>query len=140
MNMPWLRVTFCAFAALVMATIGFGEPPTPNQALEYAKSVVLVKRVVQENQVHQYVIEVWRFDANAGTPPPVGSEDRNPMPYDPRNQHPERDGIVFTFGQDRPKGLPNGWIIPVMENGMVPPFEMDVNDVRTAVMKAKPKA
>jgi hypothetical protein len=135
-----LRVTFSALAALAMATVLFGKPPTPQQALEYAKSVVLVKRVVQDNQIRAYVKEVWRFDTGAGAPPPVGSEYGDAMPLDPRMQYPERDGIVFWFGDDRPKGMPIMWRIPVMEDGLVHPFDMDVDEVRAAVRRTNPKA
>jgi hypothetical protein len=139
MYTKWLRVVFCTLTVLVTATIGFCAPPTPQQALEYAKSVVLVQRVVRDNQIRSYVKEVWRLDPNAGAPPPIGSEYGSAIPYDPQMRHPERDGIVFGFGENRPKGLPIGWRAQVMENGMVYPFEMDVNAVRTAVKNTTPK-
>jgi hypothetical protein len=121
-------------------TIVFGEPTMPQQALKYAKSVVLVKRVVKDNQVYSYVKEVWRLDPNTGTPPQVGSEYGHPMPnYSAHvSRVAERDAIVFKFGADCPKELPAGWTIQVVENGMVTPFEMDVDDVRTAVKETKP--
>src|SRR3954465_869205 len=102
MNTQRLRGMFGVLVALVTATIGFGSPPTMEQALDYANSVVLLKRVVKDNKIHAYVKEVWRFDPNAGPPPAVGAEYREPMPNDPRNQFPERDGIAFTFGKGRP--------------------------------------
>lgn len=135
--MTWLRVMLCAFAALMMAAVGFGMPPTPQQALEHAKAVVLVRRVVKDNQIHAYVKEVWRAGPNAGTPPRVGSEYRDPMPYDSRMRFPERDEIVFDFGEDRPKGFPVRWRIQVTEDGIVLPFQMDVDGVRMAVKKTK---
>lgn len=141
MNTPWLKGTLCTLAALAAATIAFAAAPTPREALEDAKSVVLVQRVLKEdNKIHSYVKEVWRIDPDAAALPPVGSEYRDPIPYNSRNQYPERDGIVFAFGKDRPTGLPIVWIIPVVETGLVHPFEMDVENVRRAVMKTPPKA
>jgi hypothetical protein len=139
MNMQWLKITLCTLAVLVVSTIGFGRPPTPQEALEYAKSVVLVKRVLKDNKIHSYVKEVWRFDPSAGTPPVVGSEYGRPMPYDSRMQHPERDGIVFKFGADRPSELTIGWTIPVTEDGMVFPFQGHIDGVRMVVKNTNPK-
>ncbi len=42
----------CAFAALVTATMGFGNPPTMEEALDYAKAVVLFNRVVKDGNIH----------------------------------------------------------------------------------------
>jgi hypothetical protein len=133
-----LKIIVCALAALVTTIVMRGAPPTPEEALEYAKTVVLVRRVLKDNLIHSYVKEIWRYAADAGSPPPVGSEYRDAMPYDERAQHPERDGIVFTFAKDRPQGLPLGWIIPVMEDGRVFPFQLDVKSVKIAVEKTKP--
>lgn len=127
MNMQQLRVIFYVVAALVITTIGFGSPPTPQQALEYAKSVVLVKRVVQDNHIRSYVKEVWRFGSDAEMPPPAGSDYGKAMPYDSRMRFPERDAIVFNFGADRPEGLPTMWAIPVTEEGLVSAFQKDVD-------------
>ena len=127
-------------AAMLLAhVVGWANPPTPQQALEYAKSVIRVKRVLKDNQVHSYVKEIWRFDPAAGTPPAIGSEYEAPMPYNPNTMHPERDGIIFRFGADRPEGLPIGWGVQVMENGMVLPFRMYVESLRSAVAKTKQK-
>jgi len=164
MNAKPLRIIFCTVAALVSATIGFGDPPTPEQALEYARSVVLVKRVVQGNQIHSYVKEIWRSGTDVGTPPPVGSSYGMPLPYDAPMRFPERDAIVFEFGADRPKGFPNRWGVTVMEQGLVSQFQkvsyertglrgmndmdtiaravseaMSVDEVRQAVKNTKPK-
>lgn len=127
MNMKQLRMTFCSVSALVLATLGSGAPPTPDQALEFATSVVLVKRVVQDNQIHSYVKEVWRFDSSAGPLLPVGSAYGRPRPYDSRMRFPERDAIVFEFRADRPKGLPNRWVLPVTEDGRVSTFLKEVD-------------
>ena len=133
-----------ALLAVTLATIGFSappapQPPTPEEALDYAKSVVWVKRVVEGGKIHSYVKEIWRFDAKAGTPPAVGSEFGIAMPYNSMMKFPERDGIVFNFGSDRPKGLPMGWGIQVAESGMVFPFHMNVDSVRSAVKSTDPK-
>lgn len=61
------------------------------------------------------------------------------MPYDPGMKFAERDGIVFRFGSDRPKELPIGWGVQVNERGMVIPFQLSVNSVRTAVKSTDPK-
>ncbi len=147
-----------------IATERFGRRPTLEQALEYARTVVLVRRVVHDNQIDSYVKEVWRWGTGAGTLPPAGSSYGMPMPYDPRLRFPERDAIVFEFGANRPKGLPTGWRIPVTREGLVPMFEkvtyeraglrwigdadtvgyavrepMTVDEVRKAVENTKPK-
>jgi hypothetical protein len=114
-------------------------PPTPQELFDFATSVVLVKRVVQDNQVHSYVKEVWRFDPDAATPPEVGSEYGEPRPYVSDMQYPELDWIVFILGKNRPKGVIGSLQIPVTESGMVGPFRMNVEDLRTALKKTKPK-
>lgn len=132
---------FGALAAPVLAATGFGKPPTPQQALKHAKSVALVMRGVKDDRVHSYLKEVWRLDPNAaGAPPPIGSEDGDPIPYDSRMQHLNGDWIIFNFGENRPKELPVRWGSQVMEDGMAHPFQMDVPDAQTAVKKTKPKA
>lgn len=140
MKLPKMRIVACAAIALVMAAASFGRAPSPEEALDYAKSVVLVKRVVKDKQVHAYVKEVWRFDPAAGEAPAVGAEYGTPMPYDARLQSPERDGIFFAFGPHRPKGVTPWWRIPVTEDGRVPIFHTDVEGVRAEVRSTKPKA
>jgi len=140
MKASHVRAVVCALAALVIVSIGFGGPPMPQQAFDYAKSVVLVKRVVEDNQIHSYVKEVWRFDPTAGARPEVGAEYGKPTPYVAQMRYPERDGIVFILGENRPKGVTGWWGIQVMEDGMVYPFRMNVADLRTALMKTQPKA
>ena len=127
MNLKQLRMTFCSVSALVLASLGSGAPTTPDQALEFATSVVLVKRVVQDHQIHSYVKEVWRFDSSAGPLPPVGTAYGRPLPYDARMRFPERDAIVFEFRADRPTGLPTRWVIPVTEEGRVSTFQKEVD-------------
>ena len=127
------KATFSVLLALVLASVGFGRPPTPDIALQYAKEVVFVKRVLVNEEIRSYVKEVWRFDPKAGPPPAVGSEFGRRLPYDPRMQHPERDGIEFTFGADRPAGLTPRWGIQVLEDGMVLPFNATVGKVRSKV-------
>lgn len=122
MNLRCVRTMFSAIAALLITTIGFGSQPTQQQALDYAKSVVLVKRVVQGDHIHAYVKEVWRLSSDVETPPVVGSEYGEAIPYDSRMKNPERDAIVFGFGSDRPKGLTMTWRIQVNEHGEVPSF------------------
>lgn len=128
MNVKKLRTVFCTTAALVLATISLSAPPTPEEALEYATSVVLVKRALHDNQIYSYVKEVWRFGSHTETLPPVGLSYGTPMTYDPRMRFVERDAIVFEFGADRPKGLPNSWRIPVTEKGLVPGFQKQSYD------------
>lgn len=137
MTHPKLKRMFCVLVALAAATVGFGHAPTPQQALDYAKSVVLVRRVVKDGQVYSYVKAVWRADPNEGAPA-VGSEYGEPIPAG-RMHHADRDAILFRFGEDPPEGLPNGWGIQVAENGMVYPFQMNVDQVRVAVEETKPK-
>jgi len=97
--------------------------PDPDQALRNAKSVVLVKRVVQGDQVHSFLKEVWRSKSGAQTLPPIGTDYGSPFPYDSRMRLPERDAIIFEFGADRPTGLPTTWILLVNDAGRVSPFE-----------------
>lgn len=97
--------------------------PDPDQALRYAKSIVLIKRVVQGDQVHSYVKEVWRFESGAEPEPSIGSNYGSPFPYDSRMRLPERDAIVFKFGADRPPGVPTTWILLIDDAGQVSPFE-----------------
>lgn len=140
MKTPWLKTTLAGAAALITATLAFGAPPTPQQALTYATKVVWVRRVLQGNQIHSYVREVWRFAPSEGAPPPVGSEYGRPMPYDPRMRNPDRDGIIFAFGANRPKGMVLGWGIQVMEDGTVYPFGGEtVDQIRADVRASTPK-
>lgn len=172
MNPKLLKLAFWMTATLGVANLGLGAAPmrkpsmisaydlanmpTPEQAVKYAQSVVLVKRVIQDNQIYSYVKEVWRSGADA-TPPPVGSEYGRPTPYESQMRFPERDAIVFEFGTDPSKGLPNTMRIPVTEKRRVPTFPeevpvlnddgtvrrmteepMHVDDVRSRVKKTKP--
>jgi hypothetical protein len=120
--MKQLKLAFLAVAALVAANLGLAELPTPEQAVKHAKSVVLVKQVIRDNQIHSYVKEVWRSGPDATTPPPVGSEYGRPHPYRPSMRFPECDAIVFDFGADRVSALPNILRIVVNEERRVPFF------------------
>lgn len=173
MHTKHLKIIFCALATLGVAALGLGavptrEPlagpafgprarPTPEQAVKYAHTVVLVRRVIQDNLVHSYVKEVWRSRAEA-PPPAVGSEYGRPTPCDPQMRFPERDAIVFDFGLDPAKGLAHSMRIPVNEMRRVPTFleevpvlnddglvtrmkeePMHVDDVRSMIKRTKPE-
>lgn len=101
---------------------------TQEEALKYAKSVVLVKRQVQGEQIRSYVKEVWRFEPGDENPPPIGSEYGRPMPYDARMRFPECDAVVFKFGANSPGASRRTWTLTVNDKGQVLPFEKESFD------------
>lgn len=121
-----------AVAAIIAGCVSGDERPVSiaDEAPQYAESVVLVRRVVSNDRVHTYVKEVWRTEPGGEQMPSDGSEYGEPVPYDARVPHPERDAIVFVFGADRPAGLPKRWTTTVTAEGLVPSFTRVVYDQR----------
>jgi hypothetical protein len=44
-----------------------------------------------------------------------------------------RDKIVFVFGKYHRAGLPNRWMVPVLEDGTIGRFSLPLSDVRDQV-------
>lgn len=116
--------------ALSVAALGMGDSSRVAEAVKYAKTVLLVKSVLQDDgQIHSYVKEVWRAGAEA-TPPLIGDEYGRTHPFNPRIRSKVQlsDMIVFEFGMDRPGGLPNSFRVSVTERGWVPSLPEEVSD------------
>jgi len=157
MNKQLLKSTLSAMATLAIATLGLGAMPTPNQSVKYATSVLLLQRIIQGQELHSYVKEVWR-SPDAAAAPAVGTEYGRVTPYLPEMKNPECEVLVFEFGLDRPAGFPNSWSTTVTKNRRVPLFTeevqvvdneglvrrttqeaMHVEDVRARVKRNNPK-
>lgn len=155
-----VTLAFLALAIVGFAPLGLGQSLAREDALHYAKSVVLASQVLdlKDNQIHSYVKEVWRADPDAESVPAIGSEYGRPKRYRAGMKHPELDWIIFEFGADRPVRLPRTWGISVDAKGLVPSFlekvpvstwesdltrwedaPMHVDDVRRLVKKTTPK-
>lgn len=115
--------TFCALATTLVAAPR-SRPPTPEQAVQHATSVVLVERAVMDNQIHSYVKEVWRSSPGEAVPA-VGAEYGRPTPCSPAVRFAD-DMIVFEFGPDRPADLPPSWRVNVTDKKSVPVFLEEV--------------